>query len=91
VRGVGVRGVGEEATEGAFGLRRPGREGNSYWTNAGKAGGGGILNVESLEELDAILVEFPVGPFSEIEVVPITELQASLERSKQMFAAMAGG
>jgi muconolactone delta-isomerase len=61
----------------------------AVWADAGRTGGGGILNVASPEELDAIMIEFPVGPFSEVEVVPITELQASLERSKEMFQAMA--
>lgn len=61
------------------------------WANAGSEGGGGILNVSSLEELDAIMVELPIRPFSEIEVVPITELHASLERAQKMFQAMAGG
>ena len=63
----------------------------AVWANAGRAGGGGILNVESLEELDAIMLEFPAAPFSDIQVVPITELQGSLKRSKEMFEAMAGG
>lgn len=63
----------------------------AVWANAGSTGGGGILNVASLEELDAIMIEFPIGPFSEVEVVPITDLQASLERSRKMFEAMAGG
>jgi muconolactone delta-isomerase len=61
------------------------------WSEAGRRGGGGILNVDSLEELDAILTELPIGPFSEIEVRPIVDLVDSIERGKQAFAAMAGG
>jgi muconolactone delta-isomerase len=63
----------------------------TIWADAGRAGGGAILNVDSLEELDAIMIEFPIGAFSDVTVVPITDLQASLEQSKQMFQAMAGG
>jgi muconolactone delta-isomerase len=63
----------------------------AVWATAGKAGGGGIINVDSLEELDAIMVEFPVGVFSEIQIVPIVDLNASLERAKRAFQAMAGG
>jgi hypothetical protein len=37
------------------------------------------------------MIEFPIGAFSDVTVVPITDLQASLDRSKQMFQAMAGG
>jgi hypothetical protein len=47
--------------------------------------------VDSLDELDAIMVGFPVGVFSEIKIVPIVELNASLERAKRAFQAMAGG
>ena len=36
----------------------------AIWATAGRAGGGGIINADSLEELDAIMVEFPLGPFS---------------------------
>jgi muconolactone delta-isomerase len=61
------------------------------WSDAGRRAGGGILNVDSLEELDAILTELPIGPFSEVEVQPIVDLLDSIERGKQAFAAMAGG
>ena len=61
------------------------------WAFAGTQGGGGILNVESLEELDAIMGEFPFGPFSEVEILPLTDLGASLQRTKERIAAMAGG
>ena len=33
----------------------------AVWSYAGLAGGGGIANVDSLEELDASMVEFPFG------------------------------
>lgn len=60
------------------------------WAFAGKSGGGGIVNVDSLDELDAIMVGFPFGPFSEIEIHPIVDLNDSIQRSKQAFQAMAG-
>ena len=62
----------------------------AVWANAGRPGGGGIVNVDSLEELDAIMLESPIGPFSEIEIHPITHLNDSLQRAKQAFQAMAG-
>ncbi len=61
----------------------------AVWSFAGLAGGGGIANVDSLEELDAILVEFPFGPFSEIEILPIVDLNESLQRLKQAALAVA--
>jgi muconolactone delta-isomerase len=61
------------------------------WSDAGSRGGGGILNVDSLEELDAIMTEFPAGPFSNVEVTPIVDLHESLQRGKQAMEAMMGG
>jgi muconolactone delta-isomerase len=63
----------------------------TVWSDAGRRGGGGILNVDSLDELDAIMTEFPIGPFSEIEIQPIVDLADSLQRTKQLFEAMGGG
>ncbi len=61
------------------------------WSFAGIPGGGGILNVASLDELDAIMAQFPFGPFSDIEIYPLVDLDASLQRVKQAAQAMAGG
>jgi len=67
----------------------------SAWSLAGQAGGGGILNVDSAEELDAIMVGFPFGPFSEIEVYALADLEASLQGAKAAaeaaLQAMAAG
>ena len=67
----------------------------AVWGYAGLAGGGGIANVDSLEELDAVMVEFPFGPFSEIEILPLVDLDGSLQRMKQateaVLGAMGGG
>ena len=61
----------------------------SVFSFAGSQGGGGILNVDSLEELDAIMAEYPFGPSSEVEVYPLTDLKESLQRSKQIAQMMA--
>lgn len=61
------------------------------WTFAGVSGGGGVLNVSSLEELDQIMTEFPFGPFSDTQVYGLLDLPESLERYKQTFAPMMGG
>ena len=61
------------------------------WSFAGMPGGGGVLNVESLEELDAIMTEFPLAAFSEIELYPLVELHESLQRTKQAFQLMMAG
>jgi len=54
-------------------------------------GGGGIANVGSLEELDAVMAEFPFGAISDVEVIPLVDLDASLERMKQSVEAMVAG
>jgi muconolactone delta-isomerase len=61
------------------------------WSDAGTSGGGGIANVDSLDELDAIMAGFPLGPFSEVKIVPIVDLNDSIKRTQQAFQAMAGG
>ena len=61
------------------------------WSFAGIQGGGGIIDVESLEEMDAFMAEFPLGPFSDITIYPLVELYGSLERSKQSMQAMSAG
>ena len=65
------------------------------WSFAGLQGGGGIANVDSLEQLDALMSEFPFGPFSEIHVYGLADLNQAMdnfERLLQMRAeAMAGG
>ncbi len=59
------------------------------WSVAGTSAGGAIANVNSLEELDAIANEFPLGPFSDMEVYTLTDLVGSMERLKQAMQAAA--
>ena len=61
------------------------------WGFAGIEGGGGIANVDSLEELDALMVEFPFRVFSDIEVIPLVDLDGHLQRSKQAVQAAGRG
>jgi muconolactone delta-isomerase len=61
------------------------------WGFAGTQGGGGICNVESLDELDAIMTDFPFGSISDIEVLPLVDLPGSLERIKRALRAMGAG
>ncbi len=59
------------------------------WGVAGVQAGGGILKVDSLEEVDAIMAEFPFGPFSDVEVYPLVDIQVSLKNTKQAIQGMA--
>jgi muconolactone delta-isomerase len=58
------------------------------WSIAGGGGMAGVVTVESLEALEAIMVEFPWAPFSDIEVHPLVDLQTSTERLRYAIEAM---
>jgi muconolactone delta-isomerase len=61
----------------------------SSWAYAGTNAGGGIANVHSVEELDAIVAEYPFAAFSDIEIYPLANLKESLQRKKQFVQTMA--
>ena len=61
------------------------------WAFAGLAGGGAILNVDSHEELDKIMGEFPFGPFSKVKIRPMADLATSMDNlARQLEAAVQG-
>ena len=57
------------------------------WSFAGVTSGAGIFEVDSHEELDAMLAESPLAPFSEIAIYPLVDLQESIQRGKQIAQA----
>ena len=57
------------------------------WSFAGMQGGGGIANVNSLEELDGIMAEFPYRALSDVEILPLVDLDGALQRGKQAMQA----
>lgn len=58
------------------------------WSLASGNGGGAIVNVDSLDELNQLMSEYPLGPVSETEAIPIVDLLPALNRVKQAMAAM---
>ena len=58
------------------------------WGFAGLPAGGGILNVNSLEELESIMSEFPMRPFASHEVFGLMDVQEHLQLTKQAIQAM---
>jgi muconolactone delta-isomerase len=58
------------------------------WSFAGQQAGGGIADVESLEELNTILGEFPLCLFSETEVYPLVDLVVSLQQQKETLQSI---
>ncbi len=61
------------------------------WGFAGLPGGGGILNVDSFEELDSIMTNMPFGPFSEIEVYGLADVRQALATGKRAAEMMTKG
>lgn len=58
------------------------------WSFSG-IGGGGILNVVSNEELDEIMIEFPVVTFSSVELLPLADLDKTLGNYLDLAKKMA--
>jgi muconolactone delta-isomerase len=59
------------------------------WGFAGLPGGGGILNVDSNEELDAIMSSFPFANWSDTQIYPIVDIDNTLAMFRNMLAQMA--
>ena len=63
----------------------------AIWSFAGTTGGGGVLDVESHEELDEIMARFPFAPFSSVEILPLSDLDKSLANGKAFVQEMMAG
>ncbi|MDP9223563.1 MAG: muconolactone Delta-isomerase family protein [Actinomycetota bacterium] len=50
-----------------------------------------MLDVESHEELDAIMSRFPFAPFSTIEIIPLSDIDESLAHAKAFVGEMLAG
>ena len=59
------------------------------WGFAGLQGGGGIGNVNSLEELNEVMAEFPWAPFSETEIYGLVDFETTQKHQRQAMQAMA--
>ncbi len=63
----------------------------AMWSFAGTIGGGGVVEVESHEELDAIMARFPFGPFSTIEIIALSDIDQGLANAKSVVQEMMAG
>jgi muconolactone delta-isomerase len=61
------------------------------WGFSGIQGGGGIMNVDSLEELDRVMVRMPLAPFSRTEIYGLVEVKDALMAGKQATLEMMKG
>ena len=55
---------------------------------AGRKGGCGIFDVDSNEELHALVAQLPMFPFYEWEIVPLIAAEHALKGAKQALAAV---
>lgn len=59
------------------------------WGFAGLLAGGGIINANSLEELSAIMMEFPLNMFNDTEIYSLIDMdqhaRSSIEAIKKMM------
>lgn len=59
------------------------------WAFAGLGGGGAILNVDSHEELNKIMNEFPFGPFADVRILAMSDLATAMDDlARQLEAAV---
>lgn len=54
---------------------------------AGTHGGGGIVNVNSHEELDKLMAEYPMLPFADVEIYPLVDLEGMWQLRKEVAKA----
>ncbi len=77
-----------EAMKGWANQNTANKKFEQLWGFAGIPGGGGIANVNSAEELDAIMAEFPFGQFSKTEIYALTDLEKSLANAANTLKKM---
>ncbi len=58
------------------------------WSFAGMNGGGGIVEVDSHEELDEVMAGFPFAQTSDMQIYALADLDSSIERGIAAFSAM---
>jgi hypothetical protein len=47
------------------------------WGNVGKPGGGAIVEVDSFEQLESIMLQYPLSRYSDRTITPILDLKDS--------------
>ena len=80
-----------DAMEAWVAQHRASGKAKAVWAFAGTNGGGGVLEVESHEELDAIMARFPFAPFSTIEIIALSDMDKSLANAKAFVEEMMAG
>ncbi len=63
----------------------------AFFFLAGVAGGGGIVNVPDEATLNRMMLEWPLSPFSRVEVRPIVDGDVALQQWQEALKAMGAG
>jgi muconolactone delta-isomerase len=77
-----------QAMEGWVAEQRASGRVKSMWAFAGAPGGGGLVEVSSHEELDELMIGFPLAPWSSIEVLAVSDLDHNLKATQAMLQRM---
>ena len=61
---------------------------DAIYSVAGQAGGLGIANVDSLEELDDIVRGYPMTPFCDVQTIPLSDVDHALTSLREQVKKM---
>ncbi len=60
----------------------------AIYSVAGQAGGLGIAMVDSLEELDDVVQSYPITPYSNVQVFPLSDVDHALATLREQVKKM---
>ncbi len=55
---------------------------------AGRRGSSAIWNVDSIEELQSLLTQLPMFPFTEAELTPLLNYDEALKNAEQLLTSL---
>lgn len=61
---------------------------DAIFSIAGQPGGGGICNVDSLEELDDLIQGYPMTPFCDVQTFPLSDVDHALATMREQVKKM---
>ncbi len=61
---------------------------DAIYSVAGQSGGLGIANLDSLEELDDIIQGYPMTPFCNVQVFPLSDVDHALATMREQVKKM---
>jgi muconolactone delta-isomerase len=58
---------------------------DTIYSVAGQPGGLAIVNVDSLEELDDLIAEYPMTPFCDVQVLPLSDVDRAMAKQHDLL------